>query len=59
MDLPKVASLYVLQEIRRTPSIFSLPVVALTSSRESQDLRRGYELGINAFVVKPVGFTEF
>ena len=36
-----------------------LPVVMLTSSREEQDLIKSYELGVNAYVVKPVDFKEF
>ena len=45
--------------IRREPRTRSIPVVMLTSSREEQDLIRSYELGVNAFVVKPVGHSEF
>ena len=37
----------------------SVPVVMLTSSREEQDLVSSYDLGVNAYVVKPVDFTEF
>jgi DNA-binding response OmpR family regulator len=36
-----------------------LPVVMLTSSREEQDLIKSYELGVNAYVVKPVNFKDF
>jgi CheY-like chemotaxis protein len=49
----------VLKEIRSTDGLKPLPVVMLTSSREEQDLVRSYELGVNAYVVKPVDFTEF
>ncbi|WP_053572320.1 response regulator [Caballeronia cordobensis] len=59
LRLPELTGLDVLQEIRHTPSIASVPVVALTSSREPQDLRRCYESGINAFLVKPMGFAAF
>lgn len=37
----------------------SIPVVMLTSSREEPDLDRAYQLGVNAYVVKPVEFKEF
>ena len=59
LKLPKVDGLEVLNAIRTTPSLKSVPVVMLTSSKEEQDLLRSYELGVNAYVVKPVDFEEF
>jgi CheY-like chemotaxis protein len=59
LKLPKVDGLEVLKEIRADQALRSLPVVMLTSSREEQDLLRSYELGVNAYVVKPVDFSEF
>lgn len=59
LKLPKVDGLEVLREIRATNGLKSTPVVMLTSSKEEQDLLRSYELGVNAYVVKPVDFTEF
>jgi CheY-like chemotaxis protein len=59
LKLPKVDGLEVLRHIRNTASLKSAPVVMLTSSREEQDLLRSYELGVNAYVVKPVDFQEF
>ena len=59
LKLPKVDGLEVLRNIRSTDGLKSLPVVMLTSSKEEQDLVRSYELGVNAYVVKPVDFSEF
>jgi CheY-like chemotaxis protein len=59
LKLPKVDGLEVLKEIRQTKGLSSIPVVMLTSSKEEQDLLRSYELGVNAYVVKPVDFNEF
>ncbi|OON62045.1 two-component system response regulator [Massilia sp. KIM] len=59
LKLPKVDGLEVLKEIRQTENLKPVPVVMLTSSKEEQDLVRSYELGVNAYVVKPVDFTEF
>ncbi|USX15606.1 response regulator [Oxalobacteraceae bacterium OTU3REALA1] len=59
LKLPKVDGLEVLAEIRGIATLKSIPVVMLTSSREEQDLIRSYELGVNAYVVKPVDFQEF
>jgi CheY-like chemotaxis protein len=59
LKLPKVDGLEVLADIRSTPQLKSVPVVMLTSSKEEQDLVRSYELGVNAYVVKPVDFAEF
>ncbi len=49
----------VLRYIRQRPELDYLPIVMLTSSREEPDLKTCYELGVNAYVVKPVDFAEF
>jgi CheY-like chemotaxis protein len=59
LKLPKVDGLQVLEKIKDDPGLRSTPVVMLTSSREEKDLVRSYNLGVNAYVVKPVGFREF
>ncbi len=59
LKMPKVDGLEVLRHIKTTPRFRTIPVVMLTSSREEQDLVRSYELGVNAYVVKPVEFGEF
>ncbi|MCD2516036.1 response regulator [Massilia sp. G4R7] len=59
LKLPKVDGLEVLREIRNTEGLKSIPVCMLTSSKEEQDVVRSYELGVNAYVVKPVDFAEF
>ncbi len=59
IKMPKVDGLEVLRQVRSDPSLHTLPVVILTSSREEGDLLRGYQLGVNAYVVKPVDFDQF
>jgi CheY-like chemotaxis protein len=59
LKMPKVDGLEVLRQIRADPAIRHVPVVMLTSSREERDLVRSYELGVNAYVVKPVDFQKF
>lgn len=59
LKLPKVDGIEVLQMVRSTAALKSVPVVMLTSSREEQDLLRSYALGVNAYVVKPVAFRDF
>jgi CheY-like chemotaxis protein len=59
LKMPKVDGLQVLQEMKTDPVLKKIPVVMLTSSREEQDLVRSYELGVNAYVVKPVNFQHF
>lgn len=59
LKMPKVDGIEVLRQIKADSTLRSIPVVMLTSSREEQDLVRSYELGVNAYVVKPVGFHEF
>ena len=59
LGLPKVDGLEVLERVKRNERLRHIPIVMLTSSREEQDLVKSYELGVNAFVVKPVEFNEF
>ncbi len=59
LKLPKIDGIEVLEEIKGDRSLRMIPVVILTSSREEQDLARCYELGTNAYVVKPIDFHEF
>lgn len=59
IKMPKVDGLEVLRRMRSDPGLRMIPVVMLTSSREEQDLVESYRIGVNAYVVKPVGFQEF
>ncbi len=59
LKLPKVDGLEVLDTVKKDAGLRHIPIVMLTSSREEQDLVKSYELGVNAFVVKPVEFNEF
>lgn len=59
IKMPRKDGIEVLREIRNDESLKSMPVVILTSSREQQDLINSYELGVNAYVVKPVNFKDF
>ena len=59
LKLPKVDGLEVLDCIKQDPNLKAVPVVMLTSSREERDLVNSYELGVNAYVVKPVDFKDF
>jgi len=57
--MPKVSGLEVLKTVRADEDLKQIPIVVLTSSREAPDLKEFYKHGINAYVVKPVDFTEF
>ena len=59
LKMPKVDGLEVLRVVKSDPVLRLIPVVVMTSSREEQDLIRSYELGVNAYVVKPVEFQSF
>lgn len=59
LKMPKLDGIQVLQQIKADEQMRFIPVVVLTSSRESRDLKECYQLGANAYVVKPVRFTEF
>ncbi len=59
LKMPKIDGLEVLRTVKGDAALRTIPVVVLTSSAEESDLVRSYELGVNAYVVKPVAFTEF
>jgi len=59
LKLPKVDGLEVLQQIKTDDRLKMIPVVVLTSSREERDMVASYQLGVNAYVVKPVDFHQF
>ena len=59
LKLPKLDGLEVLRRVRADDRTHRLPVVILTSSREESDVMRGYDLGANSYVRKPVDFNEF
>ncbi len=59
LKMPKVNGLEVLRQIRLEEQLKLIPVVVLTSSNEDKDIVESYELGVNAYVVKPVSFPKF
>ncbi|HUD70456.1 MAG TPA: response regulator, partial [Dongiaceae bacterium] len=59
IKMPRMDGLEVLRWIRSQVHLRTLPVVMLTSSREEQDIVESYQLGVNAYVVKPVAFQDF
>jgi CheY-like chemotaxis protein len=59
IKLPKIDGLEVLKRLRNDSELQRIPIVMLTSSREERDIVRSYDLGVNAYVVKPVDFHEF
>ncbi len=59
LKMPKVDGLEVLRQIKADPQLKSIPVVVFTSSNQEIDVVRSYQLGANAYVVKPVDFQQF
>jgi CheY-like chemotaxis protein len=59
IKMPRMNGLEVLKSIRSDENLKRIPVIILTSSREEKDLIQSYDLGVNAYVVKPVGFHQF
>lgn len=59
IKMPRMDGIEVLQAIKTDTKLKTIPVVMLTSSREEPDLKKCYELGVNAYVVKPVNFKDF
>jgi two-component system response regulator len=59
LKMPRVDGLEVLRQIKSDSVLKMTPVVMMTSSREEQDLYTSYQLGVNAYIVKPLQFPEF
>lgn len=59
LKMPKVDGLEVLREVKSHSETSSTPVVVMTSSTERSDVEKSYKLGTNAFVVKPIGVSDF
>ena len=59
LKMPKVDGLEVLRQMKADEALKVIPVIMLTSSKEEVDLVKSYRLGVNAYVVKPVGFEQF
>jgi two-component system response regulator len=59
LKLPKIDGLDVLKRIKGDPHTKTIPVVVLTSSNQQSDVVASYQLGVNAYIVKPVNFERF
>lgn len=59
LKMPRVDGMEVLRQVKADPDLKTIPVVIMTSSREERDLLDSYQLGVNAYVVKPVKFQSF
>ena len=59
LKLPKVDGLEVLRRVKADERTRAIPVVVLTSSKEERDISESYRLGVNSYLVKPVGFDEY
>lgn len=59
LKLPLIDGLEVLRQIKADQRTRSIPVVALTSSREERDIVESYQLGVNSYITKPVDFGQF
>jgi two-component system response regulator len=59
IQMPKVNGMEVLKKIKSDPATRSIPVVILTSSKESPDVQKCYDMGANSYIVKPVNFEGF
>jgi len=58
LKLPRRSGHEVLLWLRQQPELKRLPVVMLTSSRQTLDVKRAYDLGVNSYLVKPIGFAS-
>jgi len=59
LKLPRISGFDVLKAVKNDDFLKSIPVIIMTSSQEEKDIVRGYELGVNSFITKPVLMEEF
>ena len=59
IKMPKVNGLEVLKQVKANVNTKKIPIVMLTTSKDEQDLINAYNLGVNSYVLKPVGFDDF
>lgn len=59
LNMPKIGGLDVLRAIKSDERTRTIPVIVMTSSKEDSDIIASYDLGVNSYVVKPVGFENF
>jgi len=59
LNLPKLDGREVLKQIRQEPDLRTLPVIALTTSQQEEDIVRTYNLGVNSYITKPVSPDQF
>ena len=59
LKMPKVNGLEVLERVKADARTRSIPIIVLTSSNEDPDVRKCYDMGVNSYIVKPVGFDNF
>jgi CheY-like chemotaxis protein len=59
LKMPRANGFDFLREIKKDPKLSTIPIVALTSSREERDVERAYDLGVNGYVVKGIDFSEY
>jgi len=54
INMPRMNGFEVIQWVRKSPGIKRIPIVVFTSSKESPDIDKAYELGANTYLVKPI-----
>jgi CheY-like chemotaxis protein len=59
LNMPKMNGFEVLETIKNDAGLRSIPVIVLTTSNRSRDIRRAYHLGCNSYITKPVGYENF
>lgn len=59
LKMPKMNGLEIIRQAKSDVNLKKIPVIIFTSSREPKDIAASYELGVNAYVVKPISFAEF